>query len=385
MLKKQSHRGILLLLIGLAFMCGTATTAHAQLRAASLDLMGDRITCSVANTNYQLTPDKARLRFKGLSSETQEAFDKVTRHTELRTNIYTAPVTERINMEICPGAVNYIAYNADWLLNLHNNASGGWALYTIIAHEIGHYILAHDRRSAGSTPKVELEADEYAGEVLAKMGATLNEAQSAYRSDKMQGRSIGGTHPPPDQRLKAVERGWSKIRGSAPLNKTASEERELSADCANCIRPGPVELKNTVYKGGLNNEDELKFKFAPVRGNTDTYLRTFTVEVMGRPGTHVWDNKIYYWDGGKSGDDLLLAWRNLSKGKQGWVVVQHNKGRWFYKSNSDNGEWKILEPGKLQILQWNSLGKIIKISLKAPILSDVWKAEEVQYSFGYSM
>ena len=62
----------------------------------------------------------------------------------------------------------------------------------------------------GSDPVIELQADEYAGETLAKMGACLSDAQAAFNSRIMQNQR-GETHPPIAQRLAAVERGWRKF------------------------------------------------------------------------------------------------------------------------------------------------------------------------------
>jgi hypothetical protein len=108
--------------------------------------------------------------------------------------VYTVPVTEAsVNVEICPGDVNYIAYRADWLLGLYNDTKNRWAVYAIIAHEVGHYFLAHDRKAVGSNQTIELEADRYAGEVLAKMGVSLKDAQAAFRSSLMN--STDETHP----------------------------------------------------------------------------------------------------------------------------------------------------------------------------------------------
>ena len=62
---------------------------------------------------------------------------------------------------------------------------------------------------------MELEADETAGFILYKLGATLEESQRAMRSASV---SIEGsyTHPPRAQRLEAIRKGWEKARGANP-------------------------------------------------------------------------------------------------------------------------------------------------------------------------
>jgi len=62
---------------------------------------------------------------------------------------------------------------------------------------------------------MELEADETAGFILYKLGATLEESQRAMKSESV---SVEGsyTHPPRAQRLEAIRKGWEKARGSTP-------------------------------------------------------------------------------------------------------------------------------------------------------------------------
>lgn len=375
MSKRHSHLKALFPLAGLALFLTLGATARAQFRIAPINSIGETITCRVGGQSYELRPAQgliAAKSFKGKTSETQSIFNKVTPFTKLRNNIYTVPVEDEINVEICPGAVDYIAYNAAWLTTLYKETNNQWALYAVIAHEIGHYTLSHDRTSLGSERALELEADEYAGEVLAKMGASLADAQAAYRSRIMDSQA-DHTHPPIAERLAAVERGWGKIR-------TAEGPAERIV-----IKQGPVELKDKdrAYKGGLNDEFLYKFKIASVQFNDDDSLRKATIKLTDQGISHVWDNKTYYWSG-KEGTHLLLAWRNTTNKSSGWALVEHYKGAWLYKTNSSGGEWTKLERGQRHNLHWNDSGQSIAISLKAPSLSNVWTAEDIQYSFGYS-
>jgi hypothetical protein len=124
--------------------------------------------------------------------------------------------------------MNYIAYNANWLLSVYQDTNSKWTLYAIISHEVGHYVHAHDRRSVGSNHKIELVADEYAGEILAKMGAPLLEVLAAYRSDKIGDHRGDDTHPPMNERLEAVEKGWRNFRGTKLPTGVSSRGGEKS-------------------------------------------------------------------------------------------------------------------------------------------------------------
>ncbi len=115
------------------------------------------------------------------------------------------------------GEERFLAFNPDWLAQYEADPNAYWQLYGVIAHEVGHHLQGHTITEGGSRPPTELEADEYAGFVLAALGATLIEAQSLWATLPPEGSS---THPPQHQRLAAVERGWIRRKGQAPADTT---------------------------------------------------------------------------------------------------------------------------------------------------------------------
>ncbi|MFK7936525.1 MAG: hypothetical protein AB8G22_23625, partial [Saprospiraceae bacterium] len=107
----------------------------------------------------------------------------------------------------------YILYNPQWISSVSKNAKTYWAGISIIAHEIGHHLNGHTLLRSGSRPKTELEADEFSGFVLRRMGASLLEAQAAM---KLLANPFGSTtHPPQSQRLIAIEKGWQSANAMA--------------------------------------------------------------------------------------------------------------------------------------------------------------------------
>ena len=91
--------------------------------------------------------------------------------------------------------------------------SGGsnWISITILAHEIAHHLNGHllilETIGSGNRKKLELEADEFAGFILYKMEAKLEEAQLALQS--LPDTDIpSNTHPNKAARLAAVAKGW---------------------------------------------------------------------------------------------------------------------------------------------------------------------------------
>lgn len=145
------------------------TPAQAQIRIAPVTSIGETITCHVGGKRFEYKPDQSLISPRSLTGKTAELqaiFDRVAGHTELRTNVYTVPVTnKKVNVEICPGERNYIVYNADWVMDLYNETKNMWVLYAVIAHEIGHYVRGHQHTAVGSETeresnwKLESEAD----------------------------------------------------------------------------------------------------------------------------------------------------------------------------------------------------------------------------------
>ena len=105
------------------------------------------------------------------------------------------------------GGQRYILYNRQFLAAVNNAVKTDWAAVSILAHEIGHHLNGHTLSRGGSRPSDELEADEFSGFVLRKMGASLAEAQAAI-SLLSQERS-SHTHPGRSVRLASISKGWN--------------------------------------------------------------------------------------------------------------------------------------------------------------------------------
>ncbi len=66
---------------------------------------------------------------------------------------------------------------------------------------------------------MELEADEFAGQILAKLGASLSATKSAFQAwikdDKVYLEAGIKDYPLPIERLRAVEKGWNRIEAQS--------------------------------------------------------------------------------------------------------------------------------------------------------------------------
>ena len=105
----------------------------------------------------------------------------------------------------------YILYNPAYITTLNNLTKNKWAVMTLLAHEVGHHLNGHTIHRGGSTPELELEADEFAGFILYKLGATLKQSQNVMYYIALE--KVLRTHPSKNSRLIAIEKGSDRASG----------------------------------------------------------------------------------------------------------------------------------------------------------------------------
>ena len=116
-------------------------------------------------------------------------------------------------------AIRYILYDPEFLNTL--NYGSNWGNLFILAHEVGHHINGHsldlvlyaadavESVSLSQSRIQELEADEFAGFVLAKLGGSLSEANKVIQSISSNKDDTYSTHPSRNKRLNAVTKGYN--------------------------------------------------------------------------------------------------------------------------------------------------------------------------------
>lgn len=109
-----------------------------------------------------------------------------------------------------------LAYNPDWIKRIGD--ADKWSMYGLLCHEIGHHLQGHTLLDGGSKPPTELEADKFAGFVLANMGASEDEAISLWNTLPVE---ASKTHPGRADRVSVVRQGWS--RGRRPAERPAEQ------------------------------------------------------------------------------------------------------------------------------------------------------------------
>jgi hypothetical protein len=133
----------------------------------------------------------------------------------------------------------YILYNPKFMNDINSASGSNWAAISILAHEIGHHLNGHTLDNVGSRPETELEADEFSGFVLHRMGASLTDAQAAMALiASMKG---SHSHPPKKDRLIAIATGWN--------NAGNTDSRDIaSTSDANIEKPAVVRQPQIMGK-----------------------------------------------------------------------------------------------------------------------------------------
>ena len=164
------------------------------------------------------------------------------------------------NIEVSPGQKErFILYDKDFFSRISSSANTDWAATSILAHEIVHHLNGHALNNQGSNHKWELEADEFSGFVLARMGSSLEEAQAAILT--LTYSKATRTHPAKADRLVAIKTGWGKVKKSG---NTGVSSKELQASAR--VKQALEAYQDYNYQ--LANE---LFLEAQESGNPDTF------------------------------------------------------------------------------------------------------------------
>lgn len=162
------------------------------------------------------------------------------------------------------GGKRYVLYSPKFIDDLTRATGTKWAAVSVLAHEIGHHLNGHTISAGGSQPSLELEADEFSGFVLRKMGASLEQAQVAMKLAAQQRASK--THPGQYDRLTAIQRGWDKAGGQVSTNSdvarsTPQPRREpvIRATEPAVAERQPIAARNIVGQIRFNADPHSKY------------------------------------------------------------------------------------------------------------------------------
>ena len=119
--------------------------------------------------------------------------------------------------------IRYILYDRDFMSSI--NSGNNWGNLFILAHEVGHHINGHsldlvlyaadvvEPETLANQRKQELEADEFAGFILAKLGGPISAANEIISKISTNSDDSYSTHPSRDKRISSVRKGYNKTGG----------------------------------------------------------------------------------------------------------------------------------------------------------------------------
>lgn len=114
------------------------------------------------------------------------------------------------------GEERYILFDRAFLEEYQRITKNKWFVIGALAHELGHHLNGHSLDGIGSRPDKELDADEFAGFIMGKLGAKENEAQSIFSF--MNSTDGPPTHPLRKERYVAISKGWNKASSNITNN-----------------------------------------------------------------------------------------------------------------------------------------------------------------------
>jgi tetratricopeptide (TPR) repeat protein len=110
------------------------------------------------------------------------------------------------------GQERFIQFDRAFLEEVQVKTKNKWFVVGVLAHELGHHLNGHSLDGIGSRPDKELDADEFAGFILQKLGAKYEEARLMFSF--MNETEGPPTHPVRWKRMTAVSRGWDRAAGN---------------------------------------------------------------------------------------------------------------------------------------------------------------------------
>ena len=160
----------------------------------------------------------------------QEALDKILSVVGLAPRFMLYPCADISNALawVSDSGKRYIIYDEQFM-NSISEGNNYWGNMTILAHEVGHHVNGHmlSPDSSLSESRIEeLEADQFAGFVLAKLGAELEDVESVFYEISFEGDDTESTHPSRSRRINSVRKGYQEAISGIGFNQKDLETDE---------------------------------------------------------------------------------------------------------------------------------------------------------------
>ena len=231
------------LLVGLMVGCGDDATKEVSANSIDLNQTSVRMGCSYSG-NISKASELCNFyggRSFNSDSEAELALQKIMNVTGMSNNFVLSHCDDISNcVATSYQGIRYIVYDRAFMSAV-SNRTNNWSKIAILAHEIGHHINGHSLDlvlyASGSvnpptlreSRRMEIEADEFSGFVLSKMGANLSQAQEAIALISSYADDTYSTHPSKDKRLAAIERGYNNGKSNSSGKVYRKNSQDLTA------------------------------------------------------------------------------------------------------------------------------------------------------------
>ena len=224
--------------------------------------------------------------------------------------------------------IRYILYDPDFMNSVTNYSD--WGNTFILAHEVGHHINGHtmdavllmadvvDPQSLSERRVQELEADEFAGFVIAKLGGPLSACTNViYRISDNSSDALSD-HPSRNKRLAAVKRGYAKAQNQEEISKDRSKKA----------------LAEEFFYSGLDAHD---------KGDPSLAIEKYTISISIEPFANTFNNRaVIYLEEGLF-DQALSDINQAIEMKKNDDQFYSNKARILMGMVSDGSDPKLIE------------------------------------------
>lgn len=301
----------------------------------------NHISCSVFGKKGQKS-DSLILQFSSLDI------------TEILLNIVTEQGLEKDKFEIYKSySIEYayssikdkkpiVVYNPEYIQRLKLKYDSDWPVVFIIAHEMGHHLNADMIGETGSQPKLERAADFFAGNVLRKLGATLEEAlliQDEFEIEANQ------THPSKSERLEEIKAGWKKTqcggKGEVTFKNTTKRQITITYDAMEQQQGNNIIIPSGATQGLTLNEGTYYFNATTISE------RKHKVTLEREQISIIRCKEILRDIGDNCNGERTVAFKNNRSKKLG-ILIEDEKGQRVYDISipPESEVHRVLEIGK---------------------------------------
>ena len=166
-------------------------------------------------------------------AEAERALTRIMNASGLAKNFALIPCDNISNaVAVSYRGERYIIYDKKFM-SLISSRTNDWSNLTILAHEVGHHLNGHsidlsmakivEPKSLAEKRRQELEADEFAGFIMAKLGAPLSSVLSSISLITTDDDDTFSTHPKRSRRLERLRVGYNKEKEDKSLVNSKTE------------------------------------------------------------------------------------------------------------------------------------------------------------------